>query len=132
MKLEKVIFTDRKSAERAPGQPNWHVVSISGGGQEYPTLSEGWGDVLYLYFEDTDDIENEFAFNDAHAQRVAEFVDQSVTKCDGVLVHCHAGISRSAAVAKWIAERYGLPFDHRYYLYNRLVYQRLVELDATS
>ncbi len=53
---------------------------------------------------------------DAHA--IVNFVHQVA---EGIVVHCRAGISRSAAVSKWIAETYQLPFDHDYQHYNKLV-----------
>ncbi len=33
--------------------------------------------------------------------------------CDHVIVHCHAGISRSAAVARFVADRYRARIDNR-------------------
>lgn len=47
-----------------------------------------------------------------------------------LLVHCHSGRRRSAAVAKYVAERYALPFDHSYEDYNKTVYTLLRDPDA--
>lgn len=40
-----------------------------------------------------------------HAQKIVNFL--RVVECQHVVVHCHAGISRSAAVAQFIADQYG-------------------------
>jgi protein-tyrosine phosphatase len=51
---------------------------------------------------------------------------------EGIMVHCKAGISRSAAVAKYIADKYKLPFNHSYDRYNKQVYGMLIEAEAGS
>ncbi|MBC8427271.1 MAG: dual specificity protein phosphatase family protein [Proteobacteria bacterium] len=48
---------------------------------------------------------------------------------DKILVHCFAGASRSAGVAKYIAEKYDLKFNYEYNDYNELVYNILLEND---
>lgn len=47
--------------------------------------------------------------NDAH--RILRFLERYAEKGDGfdVVVHCEAGVSRSAAVAQFAAEHYGIP-----------------------
>ena len=39
-----------------------------------------------------------------HARSIIDFLDGLT--CENVVVHCHAGISRSAAVAQFIADKY--------------------------
>ena len=58
-----------------------------------------------------------------------EFVRLVAPNVEGILVHCKAGISRSAAVAKWICERFDLPFSDRYTQFNQHVYTMLVTAD---
>lgn len=93
-----------------------------------PVIQPGWHDVLQLAFHDIDADEPEGPYvlmSEDDARRIVAFVEQVAPKIDVLMVHCRAGISRSAAVAKWVAEHYGLPFNHDYCLYNRHVYRLL-------
>lgn len=124
MRLKTVLFCDQKTAERNAGQPDWAIISIteSGGAQ----LRDGWLDVLRLRFQDTDDINDPFIFQPYHAWVIDDFVEKvKQNGATGILVHCYAGVSRSAAVAKWIATCEELPFNERYQLYNKHVYNVL-------
>lgn len=98
-----------------------------------------WSAVLYLRFHDVDPkgCSEEwkrkyrlFGFEDAKA--VIAFLDANEESNEAVWVHCEAGISRSAGVAKFIAERYRLPFNEGYSLYNKHVYRTLVNVYYNS
>jgi predicted protein tyrosine phosphatase len=126
LELKNVIFTGRDQAEASTGWPHWSVISISG--LNPAVLKDGWHSVLRLEFDDIDvGEEPHILFNESHAERVIDFVTavQESHEVEGILVHCQAGVSRSAAVAKWIAERYGMPFPAKYMLYNKHVYRVL-------
>lgn len=126
--LMHVIFTGRDQAEASAGWPHWAVISISG--LNPASLKNGWHSVLRLEFDDIDTPEEPYIlFSDTQANQVIDFVQavRDSYEVEGILVHCQAGISRSAAVAKWIAERYKLPFNEQYMLYNKHVYRTLRE-----
>lgn len=129
MPLSTVLFCSQKEAQARPACPSWAVISITGS-CTYPTnLKDGWERVLRLEFDDIDIEEEPYQmFTEQQAREVIAFV-QDCTLCgiDGILVHCHAGVSRSAAVSKWIADRYLLPFPSSYMLYNKHVYKVLRE-----
>ena len=129
MPLKKVIFTDRQSAEGKDGFATWAVISISEPDYYPANLQEGWHSVLRLEFHDVDAAFGEYTvFSESNAKSIIEFARKAHEgACEGIMVHCKAGISRSAAVAKWIAERYELPFNHGYMLYNKLIYRMLRE-----
>lgn len=115
--LKFVLFTDVNTAQRNAGQPDVAMISITLRGPAM--VQDGWFDVLRLEFQDTDDSSELFAFDPLHARRIDDFVANAAELgAAGILVHCHAGISRSAAVAKWIALQYKLPFDNRYDQHN--------------
>lgn len=63
------------------------------------------------------------------ARLIKIFVERVAPDIDVLLVHCAAGISRSAAVAKWIARRYSLSFDGQYKNYNHYVLRLLDEAE---
>jgi predicted protein tyrosine phosphatase len=129
MPLKYVIYTDRQSAEAKDGWATWAAISISEPDYYPANLKEGWFDVLRLEFHDVNSAVGEYTvFSEEDALRIIEFVRKAQENlCEGILVHCHAGISRSAAVAKWIAEQYNLPFNHNYELYNKMIYRTLQE-----
>jgi predicted protein tyrosine phosphatase len=132
MALKTVIFMGRIEAEAEPARSDWAVISLSEWGAEPARLKDGWQSILRLEFHD---IEQEVPdepydlFSEDQAREIVQFVqDAQANGAVGVLVHCRAGISRSAAVAKWIAAAHGLPFNEQYSLYNRHVYQLLRKL----
>lgn len=48
-----------------------------------------------------------------HAQRIVDFIRRKAASPDmhDIVAHCEAGISRSAAVAQFVADRYCVPID---------------------
>ena len=101
---------------------------------------KAWEGILRLKFHDMDhqprapqsksDIifipQNYILFNEDNAKEIMNFLAKHEGKVDTVVAHCEAGISRSAAVAKYVAYAYGLPFPENYMLYNKLVFSTLV------
>ena len=127
--MRNVIFTNKGTAENNMGMPNWAVVSISDFTEA--KIKQGWFAVHYSYFHDVDPAkpcdEPHILMNEKHAIDIVDYVYSVEPHIDLMLVHCKAGISRSAAVAKWIAETFDLPFNHDYSSYNKHVYRQLIE-----
>lgn len=138
----RVRFTSREGAEDAKPDLCTAVISISDPGSRPVDLKAGWYKVLRVQFHDIDMCKAYGAHLRAdilkryspamveHAETIAHFVHRM--KADGVesiMVHCEAGISRSAAVAKWIADTYHLPsLGPAVKLHNRHVYKLLSEV----
>ena len=78
------------------------VISINDEMDNLSNLQEGWGDVLRLAFND-DDGQDVNSFNEAHALQILQFLDQH-KDVEHMVVHCTAGVSRSAAVAMFVSE----------------------------
>ncbi len=130
MAIKQVVFVNRCDAESRIGNRDWVAISISDPFSDPPTLEGGWQSVLRLRFSD---IEKEdkpsVMFSARDAQSIIDFVWRAnEAGVENILVHCKAGVSRSAAVAKWIAGEYHLPFDHDYFLYNRHIYSTLCKI----
>lgn len=132
--IEQVVFVNRKTAETRPGDPWWALISISQPGDP-AQLIDGWHAVHRVDFHDADPDrtttrkrkEVRVVMDAKQAKEINKFVKDVAPNVRGILVHCQGGISRSAAVAKWIAELYSLQFDHSYALHNKHVYRLLCE-----
>lgn len=143
-KAESIIDPDRRD-ERV-------VISITTPGT--PKKSTGycckailhdpsWKDILRLEFHDTDpkkkgaknqeeDIQVLKLFSESQAVEIMNFLKIHENDIDTVVVHCEAGISRSGAVAKFIAYLYGLRFPETYQLYNNHVFSTLLKVYGES
>jgi protein-tyrosine phosphatase len=128
--IKTVEHLCEEEACRRPGHLSVGVISITEPGRLAPIDAGMWGSVLRLQFSDIDradvPIHNPVLFNNQMADQIFAWLERYVNTLEGVVVHCAAGISRSAAVAKFIAERYGLQFNEaRASLYNRWVHRVL-------
>ena len=90
-------------------------------------------DILYLSFYDvsteTQDIFKGYpAMTDEDALKIKEFVLKWKDKVDTIIVHCDAGVSRSAGVAAGILDGLDIDssqiFDNNRYLPNSLCYRK--------
>lgn len=117
------------------GKP-WYLISIYGSKQKPLTQGDdlafdtlGCKDALSLQFDDISEqqyreYELEYPvasqkmilFGKEHAERIFDFLDKiQEDEEDSVLaIHCHAGISRSGAVAVFTAKKYGIEFSDPY------------------
>ena len=128
--VQLVNFLNRGSMSNMTPLSTWAAVSIS---EEVETkLKPGWYAVYRCFFHDVDPSSNKtdekhVLMNANHANELVAFIESVAPFIDVLMVNCQGGISRSAAVAKWAAERYNLPFNHDYSLYNRHVYRLMHE-----
>ncbi|HEY9209970.1 MAG TPA: hypothetical protein VIO56_01055 [Methylotenera sp.] len=132
--VTKVIFVGRATAETTPGWGDWAVVSITEPGiPGEAKLMPGWHSICRVHFHDVDPNipcgEPHVLMNEADGLKITQFVREVAPGVDGILVHCKAGVSRSAAVAKWIARQFDVPFNHTYDHYNKYVFDMLVKAD---
>lgn len=135
-RLESVEFISRIKAEARTPQSNVAVISIIELGDDPAELKDGWHAIYRARFDDLNPVkrepfepphDHEDPVDDARAKSIVEFVDGIASEVDSIVVHCRAGISRSAAVAKWIATAYGLDFDEDYTAHNEFVYNMLIK-----
>lgn len=121
----RIEFVSKKIAENITPNKDWIIISINDP-LSIANLKEGWLDILPLTFNDINiKIDDYLVFNKDDAGKIIDFVEKYKEEGSVIIVHCYAGISRSAAVAKFIAEKYNLKFNHNYFLYNKLVYTTL-------
>lgn len=140
MKIKNVYFMPRGKAENISPNTSEAMISISVP-NDPAKLSSGWARdrLLRLQFHDADNegnvnllvgqkidgIMGPKLFTKQDAKQIIDFVEKNKNKVDTIFVHCDAGISRSAAVAKFIAEIYKLKFPEGYAIYNKHVYRVL-------
>lgn len=96
------------------------------GEQEMKERLSGKCQNMTLFFQDTDNSEDPFSFSLDQAIDVIKFVKENNAK--HFIIHCHAGISRSAAIARWIDLYLTGELSHRlknYSLYNKHVFRTL-------
>jgi len=94
-----------------------------------------WKDILRLEFHDKDpgymdpDEPNGYKlFNDDDAVKILKFLKLHQDNTYDAIVHCEAGISRSAAVSKFISIVYSLQFPESYSIYNKHVFSTLTRV----
>lgn len=138
--LTSVEFMSLKAVKSLASSPTAAIISIrdSSSVRDLPNF-DGFMDVLPLDMldvceehalhapgswaeEPTDEqhlryceIPDNFAPSLSHAQAIRAFVDRLHGCADelDLVVHCSAGVSRSAAVACWAAERFGIALRDR-------------------
>jgi predicted protein tyrosine phosphatase len=125
--IREVEYLSQARAENLRPLSREAIISITGSGYPKATLRKGWLRVLRLVFDDIDaPFFNAVHFDSPHAEETLAWLQKVEGKVDKVYVHCHAGKSRSAAVAKFIAELYDIPGGiHVYPHYNQMVYRVL-------
>ncbi len=141
MAIQRISVLDREQATQVPGDPQVGVISIADPGDSVP-LAPGFADLLRLAFHDLDDemftylqatgtsMEAYRLFTSEDAQAVIDWVDRLAARPDPlrVVVHCHAGISRSSAIALFIAHRCRTPLSWTaHFVPNRRVVRLLSE-----
>lgn len=133
--ISSVSFVNQATAESMVPTADWAMISITGYNpcdvDNEALLHPDWAEVLRLEFDDVSIRGDHLHGITPHqARQVIEFLNAVQDMVEKIVVHCLAGVSRSAGVAKFIAERYGLDFDDGYGLYNRLVYETLKEVEV--
>jgi predicted protein tyrosine phosphatase len=113
MKLKKVHFLPERIAVQIKPEPNWACISITLPNTK-ANLKEGWSALLRLQFHDIggnygNEADKDLVrMSDEQADSVIDFLDKisADETTEYLIVHCQAGISRSAAVALFAHEYY--------------------------
>jgi predicted esterase len=131
--IKDIHFTSQYHAERIDGLPGVIVVSIHDRHCQ-PKLRSGFRDVLRLAFDDYDpERDGMDALMDTFSAEQAETLKSwlepylRANTTYTLLIHCYAGISRSAAVAYWAHKTHGLELktDYPTFYLNRHVLRTL-------
>ena len=90
------------------------------------TLSLAFDDILPKQIEKSDKY---VIFNEKHAQKTLDFLDDIHNDKDSaaLVIHCHAGISRSGAIAYFASQKYNINFEDPYIYPNSWVLELLCQ-----
>lgn len=146
----KTVVKSQYAAEKSNEVQEPHVIiSIREPGRPYPelALNDHTKDVMFFQFDDIDRmltpndtfyhvLKDPKLFSSDQAERMVKFIRDS--KADTVVVHCAAGISRSAAVAAALEKHYNgddsrffdprkVAMQGKQYHPNRHVYRLMLE-----
>lgn len=107
------------------------VISISTVGDSFPVFNEPEGvNILYMAFDDVEEDETYYhPIINAQAKIIRDFVE-GIKNVDTLVVHCDAGVSRSAAVAaaigKYLYNDDMFIFGRPRFCPNRTVYRKVL------
>lgn len=138
--MQRIRFFPRTVAGAYKPAPGAVLISIHDRSEPALTPQPGWDAVLVQRFHDTDGtLMGLEVFNDAQATEILQFAEAH-RSCNELIVHCQMGQSRSAAVALYLAEKYGVPCFkeglrvtwENWKVYNKLVYRTLMNVDTAA
>lgn len=101
------------------------LIQIKDTDQEYVVPALKFVKTLQLEFEDTEDESDETGCKEHHAKSLVKFLRECFNEKLNVVVHCHAGICRSSAVAVF-AQKLGFQLEDKIRLPNKLVLHKLL------
>jgi protein tyrosine phosphatase len=114
----------RTQAEKTKFDNDTMVISISNVGQEEPSIQS---DNVFLFNFDDEEAPHPNAMKDFEARHLVNIVKAKKNSVSKIVVHCGAGISRSAGVAaalsKWLNNDDSFIFDNPKFCPNRTCYR---------
>lgn len=135
--MNAIRFLPRVAAGAYRPQAGSVLISIHDISEPPLQPQPGWAAVHYQRFHDTDGGQAGLELFSAEQARAILAFAAEHAQAPELVVHCQMGQSRSAAVALYLAERYGVPCFKEHTLvtwqnwkvYNRFVYRRLLTVD---
>lgn len=102
--IQNISFPAIKSGNHFDGGERAVLIQIIDPAVEYPTPRVKFDQVYQFSFLDIDENEKsslkEFAITQDQAQSISEILTKALEEQRNVIVHCHAGLCRSGAVAE--------------------------------
>ena len=97
--IENASRFDVATGHHADAGVNSMLIQISDINAEHPTPKMIFKEVYHFKFEDIEE-DTEFAITEEQAKMIAQLLRKAQENCMNVIVHCHAGLYRSGAVAE--------------------------------
>ena len=136
MKCMELRILSREDAERYEPQGLEVCISITDPETSPAVLSRGFAAVLRLAFNDivAQGTPEDVLFAPDHAAAAVGFIERW-RHAERLVVHCHAGVSRSPGVALGLCDRFGWPaaaLEESYPSWNRWVREVLLNHPGSS
>ena len=126
---------NREAFEKFKSDEPFIAISITDPNSEKVKIKNKPIDILFLQFYDLDKDTGQFPyskfiFNTNQAEQILNFVEEYKDKVNLIVVHCEAGISRSAGVAGSLSLIYNGTDEYyfKHYLPNMLVYRKILNV----
>jgi len=131
--IPEFVVLSREAAERYEPRGKEICISIADPDAEPAQLSRDFEAILRLHFADILEQEDpsDVLFSEDHARAIREFID-NWPDATRIVVHCHAGISRSPGVALGLCDIRGwatAELERSHPGWNRLVRRALAAKD---
>lgn len=127
----KILVLSKSLAEKFTCSSPWACISVSDDGV-HKINSVQRVHLLQLLFHDIEFARgDDILFNEKHAVKIKQFVDVVWSDIQVLMIHCYAGVSRSAAIGMAIADTYHPEYARRFYDYytpNQHVYRTLAKI----
>jgi len=127
--IQNVSLADVKKGFHYDAGPNSLLIQIVDPDMEFPEPKYEFKEVIQLKFLDVEHHDG-IIYNDAitheDAKIIADALKMALDKCMNVVVHCHAGVCRSGAVAE-VGVMLGFQDTATFRVPNLLVKSRLME-----
>lgn len=137
--MDILAISQHVAIEMELSNPGRFLISITEPGEDNIKFRQRWDDILHLQFDDIDrpttpihypeggKSRNLVLFTEQQAGRILNFVQENSSSIKMLVIHCHAGISRSVAVK--VAMEYiinNIDIYSRYPLHNKHVYKTII------
>lgn len=123
---QHIEFMSQSSMYCLPNQPEAIAISITGTQSENISVNEKFKDIVYLKFDNVENLHSRLKrFNQEDALQIYSLVKRHEHDATAIYVNCQMGQSRSAAVAMFLAEYYGLEMKQDTSQHVHIVYQFL-------
>jgi predicted protein tyrosine phosphatase len=105
--MKTITVMSKRRAVNIKSKMDGPLISIWCSDDEVDIDAGMWTNVFVIAFDDiTYPMEGLVLFSETHAKYIRE-ISSRIDKYDAIYIHCQAGISRSVAVAMYIAQKQG-------------------------
>ena len=105
--MKQVYFLSQWKAEKLEPEPGQAIISVTCPG-EPASLNPNWTHIHRVFCHDIDMVSPPFIpFDKLMAKALIGFVEAIKDQVEVIIVHCQAGISRSAAISQFLSDFYG-------------------------